>query len=307
MEKIYVKNISEFINAVLLKVENLQIEQEGTIWFRGEDSEHYTLTPNLFRKIDRSSESYCLDILNPKDVDRIEQNIDVDFSRKASMFFGNKRIENTHWNRYFLKQHYGIYTRLLDWTESALIALFFSVQNTSSDKNGKVWVLSPYKLNTYSVSKLLNIPDRKFYSILTCGELGEKGSITNKDGELRIPQLLRKYYRMNCDEDEKMFPLAIYPTHLDERMAAQQACFTIFGNMVNGLDCDDAKEQFVDCIYVDGASKARILRELRILGISNYSIYPDLDGLGKTINYDRSRELIQVQSNNDLKDFLKYM
>lgn len=295
MDKYFIKSVSDFISEIIIKIEKLQIENERVFWFRGENSEEYSLVPNLFRKTTNNGIQYGTNILG-KEIYRIEQNIDVSFTRKATVFLSNKRIENTPWNRYFLKQHYGVKTRLLDWTENALFALFFALNN--KDKNGKVWILSPSRLNKYSVSKLLNT-DKEFSGILTCGKLEKKGLLVNKNGELRTDELLRKYYRMDYTEDEKMYPLAIYPPHLDERMSAQQACFTLFGNIVKGLNPNDSPEKFLDFALIDAKSKLKILKELRTLGISNYSIYPDLDGLGRSINYDESQNLDQALEDND--------
>lgn len=301
MDKHFIKSVSDFISQIIIKIEKLQIQNEKVFWFRGENSEEYRLVPNLFRKTTNNGIQYCTDIFG-KEIYKIEQNIDVSFTRKATVFLSNKRIENTAWNRYFLKQHYGVKTRLLDWTENALFALFFALNN--KDKNGKVWILSPGRLNKYSVSKLSNIDD-EFLGILTCGKLKKKGLLVNENQELRTDELLRKYYRMDYTEDEKMYPLAIYPPHLDERMSAQQACFTLFGNIVKGLDPNDFPEKFLDCVYIDADSKNKILKELRILGIFNYSMYPDLDGLGRTINYDENEDLNRALENNDFKNIVK--
>ncbi len=306
MEKKFIKSVSEFISQIISKIGQLQIQNERVFWFRGEDSKEYNLVPNLFRKTTNNGVQYCSDV-SGKEIYKIEQNIDVSFTRKATVFLSNKRIENTPWNRYFLKQHYGVKTRLLDWTENALFALFFAVNDyeKKDKKNGKVSILSPSKLNNYSVSKLSQI-GKSFYNILTAyGKIEEAGNLVNLNGELRINELLRKYYRMDCAEDEKMYPLAIYPPHLDERMSAQHACFTLFGNIVKGLDYNDSPEKFLDFVYIDAKSKPEILKELRMLGISNYSMYPDLDGLGKTINYDESKDLDQALENNDFKNILK--
>jgi hypothetical protein len=306
MGKKFIKSVSEFISQIISKIEQLQIPNERIFWFRGEDSEEYNLVPNLFRKTTNNGVPYCSDV-SGKEIYKIEQNIDVSFTRKATVFLSNKRIENTPWNRYFLKQHYGVKTRLLDWTENALFALFFAVNDyeKKDKKNGKVSILSPSKLNNYSVSKLSQI-DKKFYNILTAnGKIEEAGKLVNLNGELRIDEILRKYYRMDWTPDEKMYPIAIYPPHLDERMSAQQACFTLFGNMVKGLNCNDTREKFLDCVYIDAGSKYKILKELRLLGISNYSMYPDLDGLGRTINYDESEDLNRALENNDFKNILK--
>jgi hypothetical protein len=302
VENYYIKSVSEFIDQVFKRVKELKGESETAIWFRGEASEEYSLVPNLYRKTYKDKELYCSNIQNPKEIQIVEQNIDASFYRKATVFFANKKIENTPWNRYFLKQHYGITTRLLDWTENALYALFFAVQK-DSNVNGKVCILLPYILNNYSVSKFLD-KDIKFNRIFTLTELNKKADLLNEKKQLRIMELFRQYYKMDFDENIKAFPLAVYPPHLDERMSAQQACFTLFGNITKGLHCEHVQDKFLDCIYIAAESKNKILKELRLLGISYYSIYPDLDGLGKTINFDHYKDITQVQSNNDFLNFL---
>jgi hypothetical protein len=159
-----------------------------------------------------------------------------------------------------------------------------------------------YLYNNYSINNLC-LTDRKFYKILTCGKLEKKGPLVSDNGELRITELLRKYYMMDCTNEEKLYPIAIYPPHLDEQMSAQQACFTLFGNIVQGLEWTDSKESFLECIFIDAESKHRIVQQLRILGISNYSIYPDLDGLGRAINFDHSNDIGSTREKNDLSNF----
>ncbi|MEJ7683330.1 MAG: FRG domain-containing protein [Segetibacter sp.] len=139
MKENYIKSVSDFIEVTLKITKNLGTERVA--WFRGEDCEEYKLVPNLFRKTTNNRMPYCSDIIG-KEIYKIEQNIDVSFNRKATVFLSNKRIQNSDWNRYFLKQHYGVKTRLLYWTENAFIALFFAINNNEK-KNGKVSILSP--------------------------------------------------------------------------------------------------------------------------------------------------------------------
>lgn len=189
-------------------------------------------------------------------------------------------------NRYFLKQHYKVKTRLLDWTESALVALYFALSGEhQKEDDAVVYLLLPFVLNNFSIQTLKNDTDINAYMIFsTIDEISKKDTLFNEKSELRINQLLSKYYKLDVDENEKQYPIALYPPYLDERMAAQQACFTLFGNIYNGLTIKDIEKDFIYSISIPARKKHKILEELRILGFSDLSIFPDLDGLGNSIN-----------------------
>lgn len=101
-----------------------------------------------------------------------------------------------------------------------------------------------------------------------------------------------------------LYPLAIYPPHLDQRMAVQQSCFTLFGNVVNGLSCNDSTESFLEFIDIDANYKRRMMTDLKCLGISSYSIFPDMDGLGRSINEVHAYDISRSQESSDLDAFL---
>ena len=194
-------------------------------------------------------------------------------------------------------------TRLLDWTESALIALFFALEKSTKDDNDvRVWILSPFSLNNYSVSKLHNRTNT-FRKIVTLSDFDEKQALINDNDELRLSELGRKYYRLDC-EGELLYPLAIYPPYLDQRMMAQQSCFTLFGNMVTGLNYNDSTEKFLDWIDINAKSKISVFNDLKKLGVSYHTIFPDLDGLGKEINQHHAYDVSRSQENSDLNAFL---
>jgi len=84
------------------------------------------------------------------------------------------------------------------------------------------------------------------------------------------------------------FPLAIDPSHVARRFAAQRSRFTIFGRGVDGLRKICAKVPDSDCrlsrITIKRASVAEMRRDLATCGISESTIFPDLEGFGRELN-----------------------
>ena len=107
-------------------------------WFRGHPEEYENLTPKIFRS------KYIQDIVVAPDTER---NIIEHFKRIAPALTQNTPNQNDHCRWLFLMQHHGAPTRLLDWTENALVALYFAVENFSAGKDGELWAIYPHSLN----------------------------------------------------------------------------------------------------------------------------------------------------------------
>lgn len=94
------------------------------IWFRGQDCDE-PLLPKVLRKIK-----------NP-DTGMVCSYNEYYIHQAFSAAYGNytsERFEDRSSEYYSFMQHYGIPTRLLDWTENALWALFFAVNSGVHDK-----------------------------------------------------------------------------------------------------------------------------------------------------------------------------
>src|SRR5260370_33341611 len=62
------------------------------------------------------------------------------------------------WDTYFLMQHHNGPTRLLDWSDGALMALHFALRNKADDSyDARVYVLESYRLS----EQLKQLPDVK--------------------------------------------------------------------------------------------------------------------------------------------------
>jgi len=275
--QIKVTSVSSFIDLIKKEFVSLKGAKDEIelYWFRGEESSEWkTLKPKAYRDIEPAEDQYIF-----RQAKYIEGNLKSFFNRESTPYLIRKGINRTKWNQYFLMQHYGLRTRLLDWTESALLALFFAVSKKESQKDGRVWILSPFKLNRFTINTICGINNADFIQIPE--EVLEKSALV-KNNAPEMNELCRRYLLTDFENHENKetsyYPLAILPPLLDERMLVQQSCFTIFGDQVNGL-LGYNQDRFLRSVIIDFSSKNEIKNELKWMGITYKSIYPDLSGV----------------------------
>jgi len=290
--KTKIKSVAEFVEAIISETKKMDNDDSQIFWFRGEGSINWktALVPSSYRDTVKSFNGRIDDSFYSKNIKHIETNTNADFIIRTQRYISSKGIENSYWNRYILMQHYGIYTRLLDWTENAILALFFAISDKSTfQDDSKVWILLPAILNDFTIKKIINT-DKTCTIIPTCNDSDSKQNLQTEDGQLIISELTRRYLLMDFENESnskssKYYPLAVLPIYLDERMNAQKTCFTIFGDRLNGLVSNENNSKFLSSITIEGgASKLKMLKDLQLLGIDFESIYPDLDGIGRSIS-----------------------
>lgn len=116
-----IENIKEFLE----EIENL--ESNNNLFFRVHEDETYLLEPGVYRKDNTTKKN----LIEHEDV--IYREV---ISKAPQDFSGKNTLESLA-----LMQHYGVPTRILDLTESALVALYFACSNSKNDdKHGEVIV-----------------------------------------------------------------------------------------------------------------------------------------------------------------------
>jgi hypothetical protein len=254
------KSIPEFLSLVS-KFTDMWFPKEPTWgpWFRGEGNATWRLRPKLYRDPQPKRDLITLD-------DEFRQEFIV---RAPSL--SPERPQNS-WDWYFLMQHSGAPTRLLDWTESALIALYFAVRNRPPGQipqnDAAVYVLEPWKLNEYVLGvKEVIAP-------------GAESGLEEEDGQKYRAWLPNRYAApMGV---EKQLPVAVYPTHFHRRIGSQRSCFTIHGVGRDGFDeLPEEARPYLQKIVIPNSRTHEIETRLAVAGIDEITIYPDLDGLGR--------------------------
>lgn len=130
MKTICISSIEEFLGNIY--------DFPEMFFYRGQASEDFKLIPSIGRNCIEGKEEVLL---------QYERAIFEDFKRKYSMFTDVRPKNDMEF--LFLAQHYGLPTRLLDWTYNPLIALYFACCS-HNDKNGVVFQSYPFSHKVYS-------------------------------------------------------------------------------------------------------------------------------------------------------------
>jgi len=172
-------------------------------------------------------------------------------------------------------QHYRMPTRLLDWSENALVALYFAVSSDAAE-DGELWALLPWELNAkagagYGSPIVSDSPQVKFM----LREPYWNGSPHALCQEVGLISVVRS-------------PVAIEPRWVFPRMAAQASTFTMHPTPQEGQGITDVLTDSKHLVrYVIPSSfKPTLVQQLRSLCISDRHLFPDLEGLSRMIVTD---------------------
>ena len=232
-----------------------------TLWFRGIGDATYNLIPSLFRHPS---------ITDIKELIELEFDILNRFKHRSIPF--QERPLSTNWDYLFFMQHFGVPTRLLDWSENLFVALYFAVLSAEEKRDAKgafttdaaVWILNPQMWNEHVLgsawkNRILALPDQPLASYEPTSDLK---TLNTK-------------------------PVAMAGMHNSPRIVAQRGAFTIFGSDNRPMETIYNAAGFPDDslvkVILPKISLSAIRESLFRTGYSDSMIYPDLIGLAKEI------------------------
>jgi hypothetical protein len=229
-----IRTIGDLIGAL-----KTQSDTRHIVWFRGQSKAEWKLVPQLARNPAHTQAELAL-------IKGFKQNAVPQLLTRPS----------SEWEWLFLMQHHRLPTRLLDWTESPLTALFFAVRS-NPDADGAIWCLDPIALNhsaSISFPFQLELPAFDNDAIL----------------DNYLPNTLAS------EKTSDLSPIAAIGLRSSPRMVAQLGVFTITHRTHSPIEeVGDGKH--IWRWIIPSAAKSELGKELAHLRFSELTLFPELD------------------------------
>jgi hypothetical protein len=263
--------LAKTVRAIMSQVSPLSatastVLRERTIWFRGQ-LEGRSLLPTIYRSGAGS---------------KFERELIRDLKLTAVRLL-DKPPKN-EWEWLFIARHHGFMSRLLDWSESPLIALYFALRDKKEPSADCIlWTLDPYRLNQLALNA------------------GKEASANKNVVSIPVAghPLTKNYLLPSAEEDENLlrkpedwlpkYPIAIRAPQLTPRSVAQRGVFTIHGHEKVALESIDETigsqgAPALQKLVVPAATRRNFLRDFHALGITESVLFPDLEGLIRNLH-----------------------
>lgn len=237
-------------------------------WYRGQRYSEFQLEPSRFRdKVEIPNDDKYI-----KNTQYIVKN-DIlalrEFKRAYKNLCGDKLYKDVYY--LYLMQHYGIQTRLLDFSLNPLVALYFSVKednevnlqreeselsgtmNNFNKESSSVYCIEPSHVNHYSFNTdtVVDLSSCKF------------NTLNNLD-----------------------YPICIKPkeSQIDERLIRQSGVFVCFGRMIHPLDYYVIQNDNILKIIIPNSKRVAIKKQLKKeFGIDDAFLFPDFNNTNEII------------------------
>ncbi len=282
-----VENFEEYLNIVRNEL------PETRKYFRGQTkliSAGYPLKPSIGRYDHVKSKSF-------REQDELEREVLEVFSNHLVTHV--QHLPRSEWEALAIAQHHGLPTRLMDWTENPLAALYFAVRKTKKDDEGQpmdsaVYVLisNPARYTDFSRDQHQAVkpvgdsatsppPEETGYAEFGVEELeGEEGDSdeaavdkeTSDAGSSETPKAPLPF--------EITENVIYHPPHISPRMRAQDSVSLACHRPFKALEDRDWIE-----IVIRHDAHDDIRRRLDQYGVFDRQLFPDLDGIAKWLRY----------------------
>lgn len=243
-------------------------------WFRGQASKEWLVLPAALRE-DAVQTLYSFPLQMNEAMSarlmRNERHLMTRFIREAAIL---NPEASTPMEWYMLAQHYGMPTRLLDWSTSPLIALWMALDHSADNQDGMLIAMNP---NVSEVSP--HYENRKFWNQDKQDTLfryltGDDFSSVEATNEIK-----------DMLEHESIIP--IYPELFNVRLASQRAHFTLHTPAALAQDKPATlgiSDIFAHDVYIIKKEHKPYFRTFLLsMGIQCWHVMPDLQHVAQGI------------------------
>lgn len=218
-------------------------------------------------------------------IQRISDSTEKHFGRSADLPVVEQRLIDTFrnyaqehhpelvsdWEVLALARHYRLCTRLIDWTMSPYVALFFATEDTNAwSADGVIWCANREAARDLLPPKLRTVLEERNTYVFTT-------------------RLLRKMFEtlQDLDKDPLLKDAMIWfePASISPRIVNQYAIFSVMQGVQTFQHLYfESNPGLAHRIIIPSRLKPDIHTRLQVMNLSHRTIYPGLDGIALWLN-----------------------
>jgi FRG domain len=161
-----------------------------------------------------------------------------------------------------LMQHYGAPTRLLDWTHSPWVALFFAIIELKENSNAALWIIDWNQIDLNTNKNILKLYERD-YNIISIDDFIK--TVNSGNGIIKLNSF-KQNQRQIIQQGTFLFPTNIEKPFED--------------NMNKYLRKNKIKK-----IELPYSIKSEVIKKLYRMNISYATLYPGIEGFSRSLNH----------------------
>lgn len=215
---------------------------------------------------------------------RVEGQLAYDFASKAQIFGIDVGVDSPA-KLLATMQHFRVPTRLLDWTYSAYVGLYFAFEAVHECNDAALWAVNVSALHVEATLRALppvKFAGRKMGSPIRFLDFGKEDNFRKHV----LPDLDDYHRTLLSGEPALNIVVPLSPRTQNERISAQQGVFLCPSRLNSALlsQMDEmmagVKDDWITKLVVPRTLREEVLRRLLEMNIHPLTLFPGLDGLG---------------------------